>query len=89
VRAIELGWSVIYYTVEELLQQLKRRAEVPVAKQRGRAYVKTALVIVDEMATTAILDRLFHKSHIFNTDGRNFRPRNLNIRLNGPAKEED
>jgi DNA replication protein DnaC len=111
VRAIELGWSVIYYTVEELLQQLKRRADVPVAKQRGRAYVKTALVVVDElgyksldrtethlffqfvsaqyikgstiitskcsvndwvqifaedeMATTAILDRLFHKSHIF------------------------
>lgn len=49
VRAIELGWSVIYYTVEELLQQLKRRADIPVAKQRGRAYVKTALCVVDEL----------------------------------------
>lgn len=134
VRAIELGWSVIYYTVEELLQQLKRRAEVPVAKQRGQAYVKTALVVVDElgyqsldrqethlffqfvsarymkgstiltsnrsvkdwvqifsqdeMATTAILDRLFHKSHIFNIDGRSFRLRNLNMRLKAPTKEE-
>lgn len=134
VRAIELGWSVIYYTVEELLQQLKRRADVPVAKQRGRAYVKTALCVVDElgyqsldrqethlffqfvsarymkgstiltsnrsvkdwvqifsqdeMATTAILDRLFHKSHIFNIDGRSFRLRNLNMRLKGSTKEE-
>lgn len=49
VREIELGWRVIYYTVEELLQQLKRRAVVPVAKQRGRAYVKMALVVVDEL----------------------------------------
>ena len=24
----------------------------------------------DEMATTAILDRLFHRVHLFNTDGR-------------------
>ena len=42
----------------------------------------------DEMATTAILDRLFHRSHIFNIDGRSFRLRNLNMRLKGPAKEE-
>jgi len=121
--------------VEELLQQLKKRAEIPVAKQRRRAYVKSGLVIIDElgnqtldrtethlffqfvsarymkgstvitsnrsvkdwvqifsqddMATTAILDRLFHKSHIFNIDGRSFRLRNLNIRLKGPAQEED
>jgi DNA replication protein DnaC len=49
VRAVEHGFSVIYYTVEELLQQLKRRAEIPVAKQRGRAYVKNSLVVVDEL----------------------------------------
>jgi DNA replication protein DnaC len=119
VRAIELGYSVIYYTMEELLLQLKRRTDLPVAKQRGRAYVKNALVIIDElgyqvldrfethlffqlvsarylkgstiitsnrsvkdwvnifaadeMATTAILDRLFHKAHIFTIDGQSYR----------------
>jgi len=97
---------------------------LPVAKQRGRAYVKNALVLVDElgyqaldrhethlffqfisarymkgstiitsnrsvrewsdifsqdeMATTAILDRLFHKSVIFNIDGRSYRLRDFN-----------
>ena len=123
VRAIHLGYSVIYYTVEELLQQLKKRAEIPVAKQRGRAYVKNALVILDElgyqsldrnethlffqfvsarymkgstvitsnrsvkdwvsifagdeMATTAILDRLFHKANIFNIYGHSYRLKNF------------
>jgi DNA replication protein DnaC len=119
VKAVHLGYSVIYYRVEELLQQLKKRAAIPVAKQRGRAYVKNALVVLDElgyqvmdrhethlffqfisarymkgsviitsnrsvkdwvnifsedeMATTAILDRLFHKAHIFNIDGHSYR----------------
>ena len=119
VKAIYMGYSVIYYTVEELLHQLKKRLDIPVSKQRGRAYVKNALVILDElgyqvldrgethlffqfisarymkgstiitsnrsikdwdgifasdqMATTAILDRLFHKAHIFNIDGRSYR----------------
>lgn len=124
VKAIELGCSVIYYTVEELLHQLKKRTDIPVVKQRGRAYVKNALVVVDElgyqsldrvethlffqfvsarymkgstiitsnrsvkdwvhifasdeMATTAILDRLFHKAHIFNIDGQSYRLKNFN-----------
>jgi DNA replication protein DnaC len=124
VKAIELGYSVIYYTVEELLHQLRKRADLPVFKQRGRAYVKNALVVVDElgyqaldrtethlffqfvsarylkgstiitsnrsirdwvhifaqdeMATAAILDRLFHKAHIFNIDGRSYRLKNFN-----------
>jgi DNA replication protein DnaC len=133
VRAIELGYSVIYYTVEELLHQLKKRTDLPVFKQRGRAYVKNALVVLDElgyqaldrmethlffqfvsarymkgstiitsnrsvrdwvhvfaqdeMATTAILDRLFHKSHIFNIDGRSYRLRNFNIEIQSPKTE--
>ena len=134
VKAIELGFSVIYYTVEELLLQLKKRADIPVAKQRGRAYVKSALVIVDElgyqvldrhethlffqfisarymrastiitsnrsvkqwvnifaadeMATTAILDRLFHKAHIFNIDGNSYRLKNFNDMIQGHKKEK-
>jgi len=128
VRAVELGYSVIYYTTEELLLQLKRRSDTPVARQRGKAYIKTALVVLDElgyqtlnrqethlffqfvsarymknstiitsnrsvkdwvhifaddeMATTAILDRLFHKSHLFNIDGHSYRLRNFGKLLN-------
>lgn len=124
VRAIHMGYSVIYYTLEELLMQLKKRSDLPVIKQRGRAYVKNALVIVDElgyqaldrnethlffqfvtarylkgstiitsnrsvkewvnvfaddqMATTAILDRLFHKSQLFNIDGHSYRLKDYN-----------
>jgi DNA replication protein DnaC len=134
VKAIELGFSVSYYTVEELLLQLKRRADIPVAKQRGRAYVKSALVVVDElgyqvldrnethlffqfisarymrvstiitsnrsvkqwvhifaadeMATTAILDRLFHRAHIFNIDGQSYRLKDFNEMIQGTKKEK-
>lgn len=133
VKAIEFGFGVIYYTVEELLHQLKKRAETPVFKQRGRAYVKSGLVVVDElgyqrldraethlffqfvsarymkgstiitsnrsvkdwveifagdeMATTAILDRLFHKAHIFNIDGHSYRLKNFNQSLKGVQQE--
>jgi len=133
VKAIECGYGVIYYTMEELLLQLKKRAEIPVSKQRGRAYVKSALVIIDElgyqtldrtethlffqvistrymkgstiltsnrsvkdwvqifsgdeMATTAILDRLFHKAHIFNIDGHSFRLKDFNQMLKGVHHE--
>jgi DNA replication protein DnaC len=129
VRAVQMGFSVIYYTVEELLHQLKRRADKPVSKQRSAAYVKNALVVLDElgyqnldrnethlffqfvsarymkgsiiitsnrsvkewvhifsgdqMATTAILDRLFHKSHIFNIDGNSYRLKDFEERMHG------
>lgn len=129
VRAIHMGYSVIYYTVEELLQQLKKRAEIPVIKQRGRAYVKNSLVVLDELgyqsldrnethlffqfisarymrgstiitsnrsvkewvnvfaddelATTAILDRLFHKANIFSIDGQSYRLKNFDQMIRG------
>ncbi len=130
VKAIELGYSVIYYTLEELLAQLKKRPDIPVGVtgqgilHHIGAYVKNALVLVDElgyqaldrfethlffqfvstrymkgstiftskrsvrdwgqifaqdeMAVTAILDRLFHKVHIFNIDGKSYRLKDFN-----------
>lgn len=121
VQAVYCGHSVIYYTAEELLAQLKKAGPNPISAQRRKAYVKNALVIVDElgyqsldrhethlffqfvstrylkgstiitsnrsvkewsgifsndqMATTAILDRLFHKAHFFNIDGKSYRLR--------------
>lgn len=122
VRAVHMGYSVIYYTLEELFSQLKKRATIPVCKQKARAYVKSSLLIIDEigyqvmdrnethlffqlisarylkgstiitsnrsvkewvaifagdqMATTAILDRLFHKAQIFTIDGNSYRLKN-------------
>jgi DNA replication protein DnaC len=135
VRAIEMGYSVSYYTVEELLVHLKKHTHIPVVKQRGRAYVRNALVVVDElgyqvldrsethlffqficarymrtstiitsnrsvkewvhifaadeMATTAILDRLFHKAHIFNIDGESYRLKDFNQRVIGKKKDDE
>jgi len=37
----------------------------------------------DEMATTAILDRLFHKAHIFNIDGQSYRLKDINKMIKG------
>ena len=37
----------------------------------------------DQMATTAILDRLFHKAHIFNIDGNSYRLKDFDERMNG------
>ena len=37
----------------------------------------------DQMATTAILDRLFHRAHLFNIDGKSYRLRDFADRLEG------
>jgi DNA replication protein DnaC len=125
VRAVQAGFSVIYYTVEELLLQLKRKSDIPVSKQKRQSYIKNALVVLDElgyqvmdrtethlffqfitarymkgstiitsnrsvrdwvhifaedqMATTAILDRLFHRSQIINIEGRSYRLKNFDL----------
>lgn len=129
VRAIELGYSVSYYTVEELLLALKKRPDVPVTRHTRNGYMKNALVIVDElgyqsldrkethlffqfisarymrgsliltsnrsvrdwvhifaedeMATTAILDRILHRVHLFNIDGRSYRLKDLEMIIHG------
>lgn len=123
IRAVELGYSVSYYTMDELIQVLKKRADVPVAKQTRSAYKKNALVVVDELgyqsldrrethlffqfiaaryvkgsliltsnrsirdwvhlfaedelATTALLDRILHRAHIFSVDGRSYRLKDM------------
>jgi DNA replication protein DnaC len=129
VRAIELGYSVSYYTVEELIQALKKRSDIPVRKHNRNSYMKNALVIVDElgyqclerqethlffqfisarylkgsliltsnrsvrdwvhifsgdeMATTAVLDRILHRVHIFNIDGKSYRLKDLEKTIMG------
>ena len=40
-----------------------------------------------EMAATAILDRLFHKAHIFNIDGHSYRLKDFNQTIKGAHLE--
>ena len=49
VKAIENGFSVIFFRLEELLAALRRDAELAPARLRRRKYLNVALLIIDEM----------------------------------------
>ena len=49
VKAIECGFSVVFYRLDELLHALRKDAEISPTRLRGKKYMNTALVIVDEM----------------------------------------
>ncbi len=49
VKAVENGFSVAYFRLEDLLHAMKRDAEEPPLRLRGKKYMKAALLIVDEM----------------------------------------
>ena len=48
LRAIETGFSVSFYRLDELMHQLKRDADVSPARLKQRKYMASSLVIVDE-----------------------------------------
>lgn len=123
VKAVENGFSVAFYRLEDLLHSMKQDAEVPPRRLKGKKYLKVALLIIDEVGfqtltrqeaalffrlvsyryqrgsimittnksvkdwgevmagdevmTTALLDRLLHKCHVFNIKGRSYRLRDL------------
>jgi DNA replication protein DnaC len=123
VKAIENGFSVAFYRLEDLLHSMKQDADVPPRRLKGKKYLKVALLIIDEMGfqtltrqeaallfrlvsyryqrgsiaittnksvkdwaeviagdevmTTALLDRLLHRCHVFNVKGRSYRLRDL------------
>ena len=49
VRAIENGFSVAFFRLEELLTAMRRDADLSPARLRRRKYVNVALLIVDEV----------------------------------------
>lgn len=49
VRAIENGFSVAFFRLEDLLLAMRRDAEVAPARLRRRKYVNVALLIIDEV----------------------------------------
>ena len=123
VKAVENGFGVVFYRLEELMAVLKKDADLSPSRRRRKKYVNTGLLIIDEMGfepmsrveatlffrlvshryergsmlittnkgirdwpellagdevlATAILDRLLHRSHVFNIKGRSYRLREL------------
>lgn len=123
VRAVENGFSVTFFRLEELLAVMRRDANLAPAQLRRKKYINVALLIIDEVGfepmdrqeaslffrlvshryergsilittnkgikdwpellagdevlTTAILDRLLHRSHVLNIKGRSYRLRDL------------
>jgi DNA replication protein DnaC len=49
VKAVENGFSVAFFRLEELLAAMRRDAEVAPARLRRRKYVNVALLVVDEI----------------------------------------
>jgi DNA replication protein DnaC len=49
VRAVELGFGVAFYRLEDLLAALKRHADLPTSRLRSKKYLSSSLIIIDEV----------------------------------------
>ena len=49
VRAVECGFSVGFYHLDDLMHDLKQDAEVPPTRVKGKKYLRNALLIIDEV----------------------------------------
>ena len=49
IKAVEHGFGVIFYRLEELLVMLRRDADLPPARLRRKKYISTSLLIIDEV----------------------------------------
>lgn len=49
VKAVENGFSVSFYRLEELMNAMRKDAELSPSRLRRKKYLNTALVVIDEM----------------------------------------
>ena len=49
VRGIECGFSVGFYHLDDLMHDLKKDAEVPPTRVKGKKYLRNSLLIIDEV----------------------------------------
>ncbi|MGH7566211.1 MAG: IS21-like element helper ATPase IstB, partial [Gemmatimonadota bacterium] len=49
VKAVENGFSVAFFRLEDLLHALKKDAEVPPQRLRSKKYMNVALLVIDEV----------------------------------------
>lgn len=129
VKAVQSGFSVGYFRLDDLLHVMRKDRETPPTRLRGKKYLKNSLLIIDEVGfeqldrieaglffrliswryekgstilttnkavkdwpevlagdevmATALLDRLLHRSHVFNIKGRSYRLRDLQSGIPG------
>ena len=57
IKAIQSGFSVGYYRLDDLLHVMKKDREVPPRRIKGKKYLKNSLLIIDEVGFEQ-LDRL-------------------------------
>ena len=49
MKAVEHGFGVMFYRLEELLAALRRDADLPPTRLRRKKYLSTSLLVIDEM----------------------------------------
>ena len=49
VKAVECGFSVAFFRLDELLHAMRKDADVPPTRLKGKKYMKAGLVIIDEV----------------------------------------
>ncbi|MBL8693874.1 MAG: IS21-like element helper ATPase IstB [Planctomycetes bacterium] len=54
VRAVECGFSVGFYHLDDLMHELKRDAEVAPTRLKGKKYLRSAMLIIDEVGFRAL-----------------------------------
>lgn len=54
VKAVETGFSVAFYTLEDLLHAVRKDADRPLQRLRSVKYLKAGLLIIDEMGFQAL-----------------------------------
>jgi len=49
IRAVQQGFSVGFYRLEDLMHAMKKDAEIPPRRLKGKKYLKVALLVIDEV----------------------------------------
>ena len=49
IRAVQQGFSVGFYRLEDLMHAMKKDAEVPPRRLKGKKYLKVSLLVIDEV----------------------------------------
>ena len=86
----ELGYQVLDRNETHLFFQFisaryMRASTIITSNRSVKQWVH--ICAADEMATTAILDRLFHRAHIFNIDGQSYRLKDFTEMIQEQQKE--
>lgn len=85
VKAVEHGFSVAFFRLEDLLHALKRDQELPPRRLRSKKYMKVALLIIDEVGFQP-LSRA-EANLVFRVVSYRYQRGSLLITTNKPVKE--